>query len=127
MSSQSPIILIVDDEENALTIRKLVLEQAGYSVRVATGGPQALDLLPGEHVDLVLSDQLMPGMNGIELTQEIKKAWPSLPVLLLSGVNELPEGVQCADGFLSKTEGPIRLLDTIAAMLAKAERRSKSA
>ncbi|HWG59735.1 MAG TPA: response regulator [Candidatus Acidoferrales bacterium] len=127
MASTPQLILLVDDEENALTIRKLVLEQAGYDVLLASGARQALDTLAAQAVNLVLSDQLMPGMNGVELTREIKKRWPRLPVLLLSGVNELPEGVQCADGFLSKTEGPARLLDTIAAMLTKSRVQARSA
>lgn len=118
MAPLRPVILIVDDEETALNIRKLVVEQAGYAVATASGAREAMELLRGQPVDLVLSDQIMPGMDGAELAREIKGIWPRLPVLLLSGVSELPEGVEFVDGFLSKTDGPVRMLETIAATLA---------
>ena len=66
------LILCVDDEENQLAVRKLVLESEGFSVLTASSGQQALDLLPRHPIDLVLSDHLMPGLTGTELTRQIK-------------------------------------------------------
>ena len=75
-------ILCVDDEENQLAVRKLVLEWEGYVVLTANSGQQALNLLALHHIDLVLSDHLMPGMVGTELARQIKARNPDLPVIL---------------------------------------------
>ena len=56
-----PMILCVDDEENQLAVRKLVLEKEGFSVLTASSGQEALSLLACHQIDLVLSDHLMPG------------------------------------------------------------------
>ena len=104
--NEKELILCVDDEENQLAVRKLVLEQAGYSVLTAGSGQQALDLLAGHPIDLVLSDHLMPGLTGTELARQIKAQDPDLPVILISAVNEIPADAAYADLFMSKLDGP---------------------
>jgi CheY-like chemotaxis protein len=77
-----PSILCVDDEELPLALRKLVLEKQGYRVVIRPIG-SGRDAALGDHrVDLVLTDQVMPGGTGTELAQSIKKRWPDLPVIL---------------------------------------------
>lgn len=117
MAQRKPIILCVDDEENPLVLRKLVLQRAGYEVVTANSGREALRLAASQNVDLVLSDHLMPGMTGAELAQQLKATHPDLPVLLISGVNEIPPGSNIADVFLSKVEGPDVLCKHVAAVL----------
>ena len=117
-TQSKPVILCVDDEENPLVLRKLVLQKAGYDVVTAQSADEALRLLVSQRVDLVLSDHLMPGTNGSELAQKIKSQSPKLPVILISGMNEIPAGASSADIFLSKVEGPERLCREVAAMLA---------
>lgn len=117
MADRKPIILCVDDEENPLVLRKLVLQRAGYEVLTANSGREALRLAASQNVDLVLSDHLMPGMTGAELAQQLKAIHPDLPVLLISGVNEIPPGSNIADVFLSKVEGPDVLCKHVAAVL----------
>lgn len=117
--TKGAIILCVDDEPNALVLRKLVLQKAGYQVVTANSAPQALDLLSTHNIDLVLSDQLMPGQTGTELARQIKIRWPGLPVILLSGVNEIPPDASIADLFLSKVEGPVNLCRSVNEVLAK--------
>lgn len=112
------VILCVDDEENPLVLRKLVLQKAGYEVVTAQSAQEALQVLVSRTVDLVLSDHLMPGTSGGELAQQIKSRTPSLPVILISGLNEIPAGASSADVFLSKVEGPDRLCKEVAAVLA---------
>ena len=63
------VILCVDDEENPLMLRKLVLQKAGFEVITANSAKQALKRLGSRKVDLVLSDQLIPGTTGTELAQ----------------------------------------------------------
>jgi CheY-like chemotaxis protein len=69
-------------------------------------------------VDLVLSDYLMPSMNGAELAAHLKSQHPKLPVVLLSGMNEMPVGSELADAFVSKIEGPDSLCQRLAAFLS---------
>jgi CheY-like chemotaxis protein len=114
------LILCVDDEENQLAVRKLVLESKGYAVLTAPSGQQALAILAQHPVDLVLSDHLMPGLTGAELARQIKVQKPELPVILISAVNEIPADAANADLFMSKLDGPIAMCENIAAMLARA-------
>ncbi len=118
------LILCVDDEENQLAVRKLVLESKGYAVLTAPSGQQALALLAQHPVDLVLSDHLMPGLTGAELARQIKAQKPELPVILISAVNEIPADAAYADLFMSKLDGPIAMCENIAAMLARAKNGS---
>ena len=115
------LILCVDDEENQLAVRKLVLESKGYAVLTAPSGQQALVLLTQHPVDLVLSDHLMPGLTGAELARQIKGQKPELPVILISAVNEIPADAANADLFMSKLDGPIAMCENIAAILARAK------
>jgi CheY-like chemotaxis protein len=121
LSESKAVILCVDDEPNSLVLRKLVLQKAGYEVVTASSAVLALDLLASRHVDLVLSDQLMPGQTGTELTRQIKRRWPSLPVILISGVNEIPADADIADLFMSKVEGPMIMCQRVNDVLIKSK------
>lgn len=123
MSDDKFVILCVDDEPIPLVLRKSVLERAGYSVLTASSGAEALKLLEKQRVDLVLTDMLMPGMNGTQLAREAKSRQPKVPVILYSGVNEMPEDASSADLFLSKVEGPAHMCAKISEIL----QRSRSA
>jgi len=118
---ERPMILCVDDEENQLAVRKLVLEKEGFSVLTASSGQQALSLLACHQIDLVLSDHLMPGLTGTELTRQIKASNPGLPVILISAVNEIPADAAFADLFMSKLDGPIAMCQNISAVLARSK------
>lgn len=117
MSANSITILCVDDEEIPRTLRKLILQKQGYQVITAGSGAEALELLEREKIDLVLSDQMMPGMLGTELTKSVKAARPKMPVILISGVNEMPADASYADRFISKIGGPELLFKTVAEVL----------
>ena len=117
MGERKAVILCVDDEQNPLTLRKFVLQKAGYDVLTASSGKEALELVASRKVDLVLSDHLMPGMQGTELAKQLKAEHPKLPVILISGVNELPAGSAIANAFVSKSEGPDALCKEVAAIL----------
>ena len=121
MNEHKAFILCVDDEELPLLLRKLVLEKQGYKVVTASSASDALQALNEHRVDLVLTDQLMPGGTGTELAQSIKGLWPDLPVILISGVNEMPADASAADVFISKTEGPMAMCEKISAALASAQ------
>jgi CheY-like chemotaxis protein len=122
-------ILCVDDEEIPRTLRKLVLQKQGYEIVAASSGNEALAILATRDFDLVLTDQMMPGMLGTELTRQIKLATPAMPVVIISGVNELPTDASFADRFISKIEGPEALFSGIAEVLelyqSPSERRQR--
>lgn len=111
------MILCVDDESTPLTIRKYVLQKAGYRVVTAGNAKTALDILRETQVDLLISDHLMPGMTGAALASQVKQLFPKLPFILLSGVNDLPAGAEIADLFLSKLEGPEAMIEQVRKLL----------
>lgn len=119
MVDAKPVILCVDDEPISLILRKLVLEKAGYRVLTANSVAQALDIFSNHPVDLVLSDQLMPGGTGTDLARKVKLRSPHVPVLLISGVNDIPADADVADLFLSKVEGPVAMCEKISSFLHK--------
>ena len=98
-------------------LRKLILQKQRYKVVTAASGEEALALLAEGGINLVLSDQLMPGMSGTELTKFIKSGWPAMPVIIISGVNEIPQDAMYADRFVSKVEGPEPLFQAVADVL----------
>lgn len=116
-STRLPTILCVDDQPTALTIRTLLLEHAGYKVIPAHDATAALKCFKSQIIDLVISDHLLPDLTGTELTLEMKLARPFVPVMLLSGITELPAGVEQADVFMSKLGGPVELLEKVADLL----------
>jgi CheY-like chemotaxis protein len=117
MAAESITILVVDDEDIPRKLRGLILQKQGYRIVRAASGRQALELLDAGGIHLVLSDQLMPGMTGTELTKCVKSTWPTLPVILISGVNQIPADAHYADRFVSKVEGPDLLFKAIAEVL----------
>jgi PAS domain S-box-containing protein len=78
-------ILLVDDEEELLEMHALLLESAGYQVCKAHSGIEALALLQVQPVQLLLSDIMMPQMNGLELARQIKADFPAVKIQLISG------------------------------------------
>src|SRR6267154_1058616 len=80
-------VLVVDDEQDVLILLKLILETHGYRALLARGAEAALRLLRQDEltVDLLLTDVVMPGMNGTDLAQAGRELRPSLPILFMSG------------------------------------------
>lgn len=118
-------VLCVDDEEMPLFLRKRVLEKAGYNVLSATSARDAIALADEHEIDLVVTDQLMPEIVGTELARMIKSEHPAVPVILLSGVNDLPIDAECADLFISKLEGPSALCEKVKELLDQPPRQMK--
>ena len=116
--ANNEVILCVDDEEKSLSLRKPVLEKAGYVVITAASATQALDVLSSRKIDLLLTDYLMPGLTGTELARAAKNICPELPVIILSGITELPPDMEHVDLFVSKLEGPQSMCEKVAAMLS---------
>jgi PAS domain S-box-containing protein len=89
--NKSLVIVVVDDDQLVLTNTKAMLEDFGHTVTAAISGPAALEVIrKTPHVDLVITDQAMPQMTGMQLAAAIRVDWPNLPILLVSGYAELP-------------------------------------
>jgi len=113
-------ILCVDDNEQALSIRKLMLETRGYRVLAYSNGQDALARFKQGGVDLVLSDLQMPGLDGAGLVEKIKEISTSTPAILFSGKIRMYEKEMRADVFLPKgMYAPMELLERIRVLLIK--------
>jgi two-component system, OmpR family, response regulator CpxR len=113
-------ILCVDDNEQALSIRKILLETRGYRVLACNSGELALEAFRRGGVDLVLTDLLMPGVDGSRLIEEIKRLSPQTPAVLISGRIKVYERETLADLFLPKgMYEPAELLERIRVLLVR--------
>jgi len=120
-------ILCVDDNEQSLSIRKFMLETRGYKVIVSHNGREALQAFDQGGVDLVLSDLLMPDMDGAELVKRIKEISPETPAILFSGKIKMYDKDTSADIFLPKgSYAPAELLERIRLLLVKKRGPKKS-
>src|SRR5438270_14059652 len=114
------VILCVDDSEQSLSIRKFMLETRGYRVLAANNGREAVELFQQGGVDLVLTDLLMPEMDGAEVIRVLKEFAPETPMILISGKVKMYEKGTCADAFLPKGTYPAaELLEKIRVLLVK--------
>jgi two-component system, OmpR family, response regulator CpxR len=120
MMRPKKMILCVDDNEQALSVRKFMLETRGYRVDAHLIPEEAIEALRRGGVDLVLSDLTMPRMDGNELARRMKELAPEVPVLLISNsVNSYDRAI-CSDGFLPKgASSPLDVLERVRLMLAR--------
>ena len=113
-------ILCVDDNEQSLSIRKVMLETRGYRVLAYTDAQQALQRFAQGGVDLVLTDLIMPGIDGSKLIEGVKDISPETPAILLSGKVKIYERETGADVFLAKgMYAPAELLERIRLLLVR--------
>jgi two-component system response regulator CpxR len=113
-------ILCVDDNEQSLSIRKVMLETRGYRVVTCTSGEEALERFKMGGVDLVLTDLIMPGLDGGKLIDAVKGMSPQTPAILLSGKVRIYDHDTRADVFLPKgMYAPAELLERIRLLLVR--------
>jgi two-component system cell cycle sensor histidine kinase/response regulator CckA len=111
----SQSVLVVDDEPMIRWFAARVLREEGFGVHEATDGAEALELIRAgiPDLDVVLSDIVMPGMNGVQLVQSLSTLRPDLPVILMSGYGtaQLAElGIASRCGVLAKPFTPEALV-----------------
>ncbi|MFH1701173.1 MAG: response regulator [Candidatus Zixiibacteriota bacterium] len=101
--NDSLMILVVDDDPLLLDLMIETLDTIGYRADGVLGGKEALEYLEDSDVQLLITDIKMPGMDGIELSQQVKKLYPRLPVIFISAAFS-PEVLQRIEGdpFLAK-------------------------
>lgn len=113
-------ILCVDDNESSLSIRKVMLETRGYRVIACTEAATALEFFRQGGIDLVLTDLVMPDMDGTELIAAAKAISPTTPAILFSGKIRVYERETQADVFLPKgMYAPAELLERIRLLLVR--------
>lgn len=106
-------ILAVDDDPLVLMNTVFMLEDVGHAVIEANSGNQALSMLEEQPVDMVITDQAMPHMTGLELAKAVRQRWPEIPVIIATGYAELPVGAGHDLVKLSKPFMERQLLDAV--------------
>ncbi len=130
--SESPVILVVDDiEDNRYTLIRRLRRQGHDNVLEAENGRQALDILAGQPVDLLLLDIMMPEMNGYEVLEHVKadEALRHVPVIMISALDEMESVVRCiklgAEDYLPKPFNATLLKARIEASLDRKKLRDR--
>ncbi len=114
------VILLVDGNEQALSVRKFMLETRGYRVIESAGAQAALDRFAEGGIDLVVSDLMLPGMDGNEMVRRIKTEHPEVPALLVSSTVKDFARASAADAFLPKgAVTPTEMMERIRALLVR--------
>jgi two-component system, NtrC family, response regulator HydG len=129
-SARKESILVVDDVPETLEVLQRNLESEGYRVLTALGAPEALAVLEGTHVDLVITDYRMPKVNGLDLIRHVRQNLPDTEVVMITGYASIPGAVEAiksgAEGYLAKPFTDEELLDVVRRALAKRERRRQA-
>jgi two-component system, OmpR family, response regulator CpxR len=113
-------ILCVDDNEQSLSYRKIMLETRGYRVASYARGEEALERFKQGGIDLVVTDMAMPGMDGPQLIAAIKTLSPHVPTILISSKVRVYDHDSQADVFLARgMYAPSDLLERIRLLLVR--------
>ncbi len=115
-------VLVVDDDPQFRHLLDKALEKVGYTVMTAVDGEEAFDLFQKNKFDLVVTDVLMPNVNGIELVKKIKDENPWVPVVLISGFEEessIRKKLKRDDIYFLRKPFSLRDLETIIAKILK--------
>lgn len=113
----NPRVLIIDDEDIVRVSCSRSLSTKGYKVKSANSGVEGLKILARERFDLVLTDLMMPDIDGIEVLQKIKQEWPDTEIIIITGYGTVGSAVQAmkygAFDYLEKPFNPDNLLLTV--------------
>lgn len=94
-------VLVTDDQPNTRKLLETVLRRDGYEVYTARDGREALQVLDEQHIDIILLDVMMPGMDGYDFTRELRESGNYTPILMITA-RQLPDDKR--KGFLAGTD-----------------------
>jgi CheY-like chemotaxis protein len=95
VTSKPLVVLAVDDDPLVLLNAKAMLEDLGHTVITAKSGAEAVEVLDhGAQIDLLITDQAMPNMTGLQLADIVREGWPNLPIIIATGYDEMPAAVR---------------------------------
>lgn len=118
-------ILVAEDDRNTRKLMCAVLKNEGFAVFGAEDGDQALDMMDRQHIDLIVLDIMMPGMDGYELTRELREAGQNLPILMVSAKQEAKDkrkGFRVGtDDYMTKPVDEQEMVLRIRALLRRAQ------
>lgn len=112
-------ILVAEDDPNLNWVYQSILEEAGYQVLTASTGTEALDMVHNKFPDLLITDAILPGMDGFELAEAVRgnPAAREIPIIFISGVAEAGDRDRAArlgiDQYLAK---PVQVTEFLAAV-----------
>ncbi len=116
-------ILVVDDEDALRMVLSSELSSSGYEVATASDGDEAITVIQNKKFDLVLLDIKMPKVDGFEVLKFIKKNYPAVKVIMLTGFADLKNAIESkkhgAEDFVSKPYDLVDLLTTIERVLSE--------
>jgi DNA-binding NtrC family response regulator len=123
-------ILVIDDEESSRQVVEEVLLQEGYDVDVASSGEEGLNKIYKGCYDLVITDHMMPGIQGIELIEKVKQFNPDIPTIIMTAYGTVEISIRAydagADGFILKPIDDINeVLKEVRRVLNKKKRELK--
>jgi CheY-like chemotaxis protein len=128
-TSDAKRILVMDDDDDTLAILRMVLKKEGYKIDLATDGVEGLQLLRDRHHDLVISDVMMPKLDGYKFVETVRQD-PSIrttPIILITAKKETEDKVagleKGADDYITKPYNLVELRARIASMLRLKELR----
>lgn len=123
-NTNSPVILIADDDRDILSIIETILQEDGYQTLTASDGEQAVMLVQTHAVQLLILDIMMPKMNGLQAATQIRRL-TNAPILMLSAKGEQSDRViglnMGADDYLVKPFGMMEMVSRIKAVLRRCE------
>lgn len=124
MTEKACRVLIIDDEQDFLETVVRRLERRGFRAYGALSGKEGLDILNTEEIDVVVLDIRMPGMDGLEVLDIIKRRWPFVEVILLTGHGSLESSLKGLElGAYDYMLKPADLADLIRKIREAYERR----
>ena len=110
-------VLLVDDEEQILSILRETLTATGFSVETCNSGEAAVEYLADHHPDMIVTDLRMPGVSGLEVLQEAQKVTPDTQVIILTGFGDMNSAIEAlrygAYDYLNKPVDAERLVQTL--------------
>jgi len=122
-TSQSPVVLICDDEPQIVRALRVLLRDAGYEAVPACTGEEALDAAALRHPDAAIVDLVLPGIDGVEVCRRLRE-WSEMAIIVLSAVGEEDVKIRAlaagADDYVTKPFGPRELIARLGAVLRRA-------